>query len=248
MKFAQILLPLCFLTLISCHRDKHETIEDRRTDAQHLIDQGRTDEAISVLENDPEISKNAALQISLASAYAARAGLVVKNYWRVFVQQSDFTIPVRANEKNSYSKRDRKDQIAILLYLLEQQNEVTQWLQQMTYLPVMNAAQILDLQKAQNILANQKDRSARLYRVFITIVIAKALVMDNPRPEDLAKGKGLSARGLQTNNFFMLVDQLKLMGLDLIYLFPARKAEFQDTIYTLDFISGLRWITEEGLE
>lgn len=248
MSIARVLLLTTFLSLASCHRDNHESAEDRRVDAQRLIDDGRTDEAISVLENDPELGQNADLQMSLASAYAARAGLVVKNYWRFFVQQNNFSIPVQASEKNSYSKQSQQDQIALALYLLRQQKGVSEWLQRMTYLPVMDARQILDLQKAQNVLSDQKNRSGRLYRVFISFVIAKALVMDNPKPEELSEGKGLSQRGLETNNFFMLVDQLKLIATDLIYLFPDRKSEFMETIYTLDFILSLRWIAEEGLE
>lgn len=222
-------LVLVFL-FVSCKNKHSDSVQERLEKAQYMIDQGQVNEAIQKLESDPELNSNPSVRVTLSSAYAARAGLVVKNYWRFFSKNQEFVLPVHLDMQKIADKKIKTE--ILTSYLLSQNNQLTAWVQKLNYLPRMNQKSRFDLRKAVSILPSATTPAIRLYRVFVVLVVVKSLVLDEV--DQLTQEGQLKEQSLQ--KVLQIFNWIQFMTQDLKILYPLQSSEIQELEQALVFL------------
>ena len=106
MKILAAAIGLIILISFGCNRTNYGRSSERQIEwAYQLIDKGSYTEAIDLFSSILQQEDSSTVRIGLASAYAARAGIKVQNYW-------DLILPsIRADRPSSFdsTKKFKED-------------------------------------------------------------------------------------------------------------------------------------------
>ncbi len=177
--FKIYLIAACLLFLGSCQK-KEESISDQESQTQkaiQLTEQGRFEEALSILHRESEKNPSERLQVLKASVYAARAGIKVENYWGFVVGYESLLGPAETPTQDALGDlpevargplKGLKNELAILKMVSRRIEKI----------PTVTDAQRADLLLAQEALQETQSAGARLYRGVLGIIILKASILE----------------------------------------------------------------------
>ncbi len=168
---------------LSCQNSQtKEDEEDQKiAKATRMIDDGNYDGAISLLES--YLSTQTAgerVKITLASAYAGRAGVRVENFWDLLIGFDAFD-PHKKPEVIEHliplEKRPRglsEDEKKLLDRLNSAWNEFRFLQRKADKVPLVDPAKRGDLMRARDLLADTPSRGSKLYRALLTVSFLKS--------------------------------------------------------------------------
>lgn len=180
-------LLISVLMLAGCQNDSTEALRDPLDRGYQLIDRGEYSQAVRELQ---ELSRNdlrPAVKVALASAYAARGGVRVSDYWG-FVIGFDAplvapgTLPTNATidslqkiakqAKGDIDPRDVKALGGIV-------NALAVWERykdRVDAIPVVSGAALQDVKVAVETLSQVQTPGGRLYRAILNLILFKSYV------------------------------------------------------------------------
>lgn len=172
---------LLVLFLGSCQKETPEDRSESRVDrALRLMDRGEHDEAILILEKEAAGERVHQL---LASAYAARAGVRVQDYWGFVVgyrsllkEEKPLTLPgLDLKILPEGTAREARELLERINSSLAEFARVRQRAEQIPY--VKREARP-DLHRAVQVLTGLQSRGARLYRAILELILIRSAVDD----------------------------------------------------------------------
>ena len=237
-----IMILATMLALTSCSPNKSGTQSPPPLQtATQLIDQGRYDEAIQILESDRAPKDDAKVTTTLASAYAARAGIKVEDFWGfvfgydrlLFVNQgqsSNESVPISIDVKAVPAgiSPSTVDFLKNLNVNLTQLNSIIDRIKQIPYVPTDRRP---DLIKAIAVLERTKQPGSRLYRSVLSVIMLRSEFQDlSPNLGAWAKAKyNLCDENLSSFADLLIDvrDRLLSMADDLTYAYPSKADQFR---------------------
>lgn len=175
------------LSLVACSPKKDASFEKDPVDgAVRKLDEGDVNGAIADLEDLAGHDARPLVKQTLASAYAARAGLRVENYWGFLV---GFRAPLvnlqQVENSGSFSQVRRiiaqlngqvetKEEAEGLGRLAKVFGTMELWQERINELPTVSGAEREDIQKAIDVLADTPTRGGHLYRALLGLVTFKS--------------------------------------------------------------------------
>lgn len=183
-----ILLAATLLSL-GCQNRRNERLnESDLSRAGALIDQGRFDEAISILQPMSESSSEARPRVYLASAYAGRAGLNTFEYWQITKKYQEAIDKEKRLQdadsqriliKEELSKKAPR-WVRMAIPAIDQNLRDFQHLRtQIAILPVLDSNQRADVEKARRILTDTASEGAHLFRAILGIILIRSKIEDS---------------------------------------------------------------------
>ncbi|MBX3041296.1 MAG: hypothetical protein KF789_11375 [Bdellovibrionaceae bacterium] len=178
------------LALVACQpREQELTGGDPLEESYRLIDKGEYNQAIQSLEELASRDSRPAVVEALASAYAARAGVLVSRYWGAVV---GFKAPLIQSQESRLE--GLSGQALRVLSQVEGRKDLTgadefsklarflsvlgEWQERIDRLPTIPARQRDDLREALGILENHKAPGGRLYRALLGLILLKSEIND----------------------------------------------------------------------
>lgn len=255
------------LVLGACQRDKAEPARDP-LDAQYkLIDRGEYDQAISELQELVAQDQRPEVKVALASAYAARGGIRVEDYWG-FVIGFDAplvppgTVPTNATiesiqkiaqqAKGDIDPRDLKALGGLV-------NALAVWERykdRVDAIPVVSGAALADVQVAAETLKTVQTPGGRLYRAILNLILFKSYITSsqglwdqfNEAIQDLING---NIDVLCKFNFEQILTWLNPITYhltetlnDLMVAYPEDRQELEDA---RNLVEGVYNLTQEAV-
>lgn len=247
------------LALTACQpREQELTGGDPLEEAYRRIDKGEYDGAIRSLESLASRDSRPAVTEALASAYAARAGVLVSKYWGAVV---GFRAPlIQANGPRTEGlsgqavrvlsqvegRRDLQgsDEFSKLARFISVLGE---WQERVDRLPTVPETRRDDLREALNILDHHKSPGGRLYRAMLGLILLKSEISDGfsgwerisvslsaslvKSPESLRKDLlCVVDYGAFVSWAGGLVETLQSTALDVAVAYPSKKIEIQKAV------------------
>ncbi|MBK9321883.1 MAG: hypothetical protein IPM97_02805 [Bdellovibrionaceae bacterium] len=175
-----------FIFTCGCQKNEANNRRDPIDDGYVLIDRGSYSEAIQNLTNLSQVDKRPQVLVALGSAYAARGGIKIEQYWGFIIS---FKAPVVKEEspttgsiteslfkvsKQKGPKVEKK--IKALGGLAKTSSVWDQYKDRIQTIPSVKGEQLKDMQRAVDVLANVKTPGGRLYRALLNLIIFKSYV------------------------------------------------------------------------
>ena len=253
------------LTLGACSPQKDSAaVNDPLESSYRLMDQGKTNEALEKLEDLLKRDSRPEIREALASAYAERAGIRISQFLDVAASfQSGVANsnegPLPQTRDRIYSDSPFGQMLARLQTSPEFANnselrkmimkllEFDLWMQKLSALPVVQANQITDLNRAIKVLENARP-GGRLYRALLGLVVYKSDfvlgfsgwpqlegILKQIDFENLTADSNMNLVCQQEFKVFStwlggLVTKLKVVAEDLSKATPSRKTELDEAI------------------
>lgn len=186
MKILGVAIGLIILASFGCHRTPTKESMDSQVEwAYQLIDDGRFTEAIDLFWNLLQEEDTPTIRIGLASAYAARAGILVHSYWELVLPLVKAQ-PSENSESNKKIKQqweqaldslplDLKERLSSktgdILKASEQLEELKIRFQQIPLLKSFD--QVGDVMMARSIIKDIPAKGTRLYRSLLSLVLLR---------------------------------------------------------------------------
>ena len=240
-KFAPVLACLTLVCALATgctdNKAKEQSPPPLQT-ATQLIDQGRYDEAIQILENDRAPQDDSKVTTALASAYAARAGVKVEDFWGFVIgydrllfasPASNDTVPMSIDVKSLPAglSRSTVDFLKNLNVNLSQVNSIIARIKQIPYVPAERRG---DLNHAIGVLSRTTQPGARLYRSVLSVIVLQSEFKDlSPSLTEWAKSNYSLCDETLASFADLLVDvrdHLFWMTDDLAYAYPTKADQF----------------------
>lgn len=168
---------------LGCQNNRAERVRESELDrAGALIDQGRFDEAIHLLEDLRRDSGDTKIKIYMASAYAGRSGLKSVEYWRIAKRYRE----ILQNEDQAPSDRrpilSPKSLPALvprwIRYAIphfdQRLREFNRVRSRLAALPLIGPEHRADLEKAREILTETMTEGSRLYRAVLGVILMRS--------------------------------------------------------------------------
>lgn len=173
------------LLLVSCQKDRAAVFKDPLDEGYQLIDSGNYSQAIEHLQELSQRDFRPQVRVALASAYAARGGIRVGQYWGFVV---GFKAPLVTLEslkvnssvesvqkisqqlKGNLDPRDLKalGDIVNVLVLWERYKD------RVEAIPIVSGSAQADVQSAVEILTSVSTPGGRLYRAILNLILFKS--------------------------------------------------------------------------
>ena len=235
--FASLALA-CALSLGCSDKKAKEQSPPPLQTATQLIDQGRYDESIRILESDRAPRDDSKVTTALASAYAARAGVRVEDFWGFVIgydrllfaaPSSNDTVPISidVNSLPAGFSRSTVDFLKNLNVNFAQVNSIIARIKQIPYVP---AERREDLNHAIGVLSRTIQPGARLYRSVLSVIVLQSEFKDlAPNLNEWAKSNySLCDEKLATIADLLVDvrDRLFWMTDDLAYAYPTKADQF----------------------
>lgn len=242
------------LALSACQpREQELTGGDPLEESYRLIDKGEYDQAIRSLEELAARDSRPTVIEALASAYAARAGVLVSSYWGAVVGFKAPLIQPRGTRLEGLS-----GQAVRVLSQVEGQKDLrgadefsklarfisvlSEWQERIDRLPTVPEARRDDLREALGVLEHHKSPGGRLYRALLGLILLKSEISDGFTgweriSASLAVGLEASPRRVKGDLLCVvdydafsiwvrgLVRILQSTALDVAVAYPSKKAE-----------------------
>lgn len=255
------------LVLGGCQKDKAEPQRDP-LDAQYkLIDRGEYDQAISELQKLSLEDARPTVKVALASAYAARGGIRVEDYWGFVIGFEAPLVPpgtvpsnatieslqkIAKQAKGDIDPRDLKALGGIV-------NALSVWERykdRVDAIPVVTGAALADVQIAAETLKSVQTPGGRLYRAILNLILFKSYVHSsqglwdqfNEALQELING---NLEVLCKFNFEQILTWLNPITYhlietlnDLIVAYPDDRKELEDA---RNLIEGVYNLTQEAV-
>lgn len=186
MKFLATALGLLILISFGCQRSSKPVNVDRQVEwAYHLIDQGNYNAAIELFQQLLHQEDNPTIRIGLASAYAARAGIIVHAYWDL-VLPSVKVPPPATLEATQVFRKQWEDRINLLpgnlqkqfagrteeIVVAHAQVETLKWRFHLVPL-LVSPEQQRDILLAREIIKGIPTRGTHLYRSLLSLILLR---------------------------------------------------------------------------
>lgn len=179
---------LVLLLLFSgCQKNRTEVRKDPLDESYKLIDKGNYGQAIQKLQELSMRDPRPQVRVALASAYAARGGVRVEQYWGFVVGFKAPLVPAESLKMSGTSESlqkiakqakgdiDPRDMKALGGLI----NTLAVWdryKDRVDAIPVVKDQALLDLQTAVNTLASVQTPGSRLYRSILNLILFKSYV------------------------------------------------------------------------
>ncbi|MBS1971008.1 MAG: hypothetical protein JSU04_11910 [Bdellovibrionales bacterium] len=188
-KYMKLALGVLTVLLVSggCQRDKTEPDRDPLDANYQLIDKGDYDGAIRELQKLALEDQRPSVKVALASAYAARGGIRVENYWG-FVIGFDAplvppdSIPTNATieslqkiAKQAKGDIDPRD-LNALGGIVNALSVWERYKDRVDAIPVVTGAALADVQIAAETLKTVQTPGGRLYRAILNLILFKSYI------------------------------------------------------------------------
>lgn len=177
------------IALSSCQNKESEKGKDPLEESYKLIDRGSYSEAIDLLIGLEKNDKRSQVRVALGSAYAARAGIKVDQYWGFVVGFKAPLMKVKAESVPATGKLESLQRIVqqangkIDTQQMQALSELSQtirvWDQykdRVDAIPVVQGEALKDVHRAINVLALVKTPGGRLYRAILNLILFKTYV------------------------------------------------------------------------
>lgn len=189
MKLLAAALGLIILVSFGCNRNNSSESNDSQVEeAYQLIDDGQYTQAIDLFRALMQTNDTPTIRIGLASAYAARAGILVQNYW-------DLILPLikrptdNNNEQKAKIEKLKADWKLIILKLPKEaqdtltanENNVFKAYENIENIkarfekiPLLaNMDQVADIATARAIIIDVTSPGAHLYRALLSLILIR---------------------------------------------------------------------------
>lgn len=190
MKNQLVFIPLLTALLLGActpKSDQHAS-KDRLEQAYRIMDKGDYDEAISQLEELSKEDTRPEVREALASAYAARAGIKIENYWGFLAgfqspkvsneQVQNTTTVVRIakvlNSANSSQKKTDSDGQDTITKMAQMFGALQLWQDRLNSLPAVRGGARKDLERAWSVMKDHEKSGGHLYRALLGLVLLKS--------------------------------------------------------------------------
>lgn len=217
-KLQKYLLCGLILTLISCQsKETPETRETALATGFEMIDEKRFDEAeayfTELLQKDPHPH----VRLALASVYASRAQISFAKLYSFVAQRKNFQADIKLEGLSS------EVQIEKVLAVLEIYR--AHW----DSIPKVTSAQNQDLQKALQILSQDRSSGLRLYSASLRLLLLKNSIDQGVQNWNVLSKKDLCADQLRPYVAWAVkvLDGLTQMAEDLEIAFPKQKDQYE---------------------
>lgn len=240
-KLGMIFLLIMGLGLASCtprEDSQQKSDDDNVSRAIELMEQKSYTDAIEILVKIQNERPNPKIAMHLASAYSARAGLRVENYW-TYTKGYENILKKKAGEDDSgaslidisgFEGQAPAEVRELVKRLNSQMREFRRIERQLMQIPYIAPERRDDLERAVAVLNDHPTEGGRLYRATITIVMIRSSLEDTGV---FAQAWGRTGYNMCHKTFAHLVDWVgytvqSLMELtqDLSVAFPAKKPEY----------------------
>lgn len=184
-----LLLTSTFLVLSACQKKSEQEGDDFKIrQATSQIDKGDYDGAIASMQKLKAQSANPKISMVLASAYAARAGVKVENYWG-FTVGYEALLPEVAEkqaelEQNKFFQSETVKGLSKVIEpkLMTQVNEgfvqLNRIMSRIEKIPYSDREKRVDVQQAVKELTGVKTQGAALYKAILEIVLLRSAIGD----------------------------------------------------------------------
>lgn len=248
--------------LLGCQKDQPEKAQDPLNESYKLIDRGEYSQAINQLQQLSRSDARPQVRVTLASAYAARGGIKVEQYWGFVV---GFKTPLVTPEnvtvnstvtslqkiaKQLNGKIDPKDLQALGGVV----NAVAVWdryKDRIDAIPVVQGKELEDVRTAVVTLTDIRTPGGHLYRAILNLILFKSYVTSsdkywkdfNRAIEEVLKGNILALCQFDFEFlqqwlmpiFYHLIETLN----DLVIAYPDSSKELIEARNTLVFVQGV---------
>jgi len=245
-----------------CQKDKAEPLCDPLDAKYKLIDRGEYNQAISELQELSVKDARPAVKVALASAYAARGGIRVEDYWG-FVIGFDAplvppgTIPGNATiesiqkiAKQAKGDMDPRD-VRALGNLVNAMAVWERYKDRVDAIPVVSGQALVDLTEAVKVLTAVETPGGHLYRAILNLILFKSYMVSskdlwdqlNGIIEEIIKG---NIEVLCQFNFEQILSWLAPITYhlvetlnDLIIAYPDDRKDLEDARNLIQGVYGL---------
>lgn len=186
MKLLAVAMGLIILASFGCNRSQtRESSEPHVEEAYELIDHGQYTEAIDLFWTLLQNEDTPTIRIGLASAYAARAGILVQSYW-------DLILPLIKTQPDTQRDKVEKFKKEWKLLILKLPNEAQATLAsneekifkayenlenfktRFEKIPLLTGIdQVGDISMAKSIIKDVPSRGTHLYRALLSLVLLR---------------------------------------------------------------------------
>jgi len=178
----------CLLMILGCQNKNPDVHKDPLDENYRLIDRGDYSQAISRLSDLSQQDQRPQVRVALASAYAARAGIKVEQYWGFVIGfkapllktdniQVNATIDsLQKIAKKAKGQMDEHDMQA-LSGLIRALATWDRYQERIDAIPVVTGDSLTDLDRAVEVLANVQTPGGRLYRAILNLILFKSYVV-----------------------------------------------------------------------
>ncbi len=170
-----------------CQRNKTEPVHDPLDTNYKLIDKGDYDGAIRELQRLSLADPRPAVKVALASAYAARGGIRVENYWGFVIGFDAPLVPPDSIPENAtveslqkIAKQARGDidprDLNALGGIVKSLSVWERYKDRVDAIPVVSGAALADVQVAAETLKAVQTPGGRLYRAILNLILFKSYI------------------------------------------------------------------------
>lgn len=186
MKVLAAAVGLIILVSFGCNRTNYGRSTDLQIEwAYQLIDQGSYSEAIDLFSSILQQDDSSTVRIGLASAYAAKAGIKVQNYWELILPSIKASRP-SSFESTKKFKEDFNKKLAEIpeIYqkailekfedIIAAQDQVEELKWRFSKIPIIETDdQKQDLISARSIIKDLSEKGSHLYRALLGLIILR---------------------------------------------------------------------------
>lgn len=168
---------------VGCAKRNEPAPEDSAAEhAMELIDQGRADAAVSLLESHPDLNRSVRLRMTLASAHAALAGIRVEHYWDYTLGFENFVS--EASTRNSplqmfqvHPGATQKD-LELIRELDRSLVDLMRIRARFAVVPYVRPESRTHIEKAMTVLHRAPSKGAKMYRAILGMILIKGTLQD----------------------------------------------------------------------
>lgn len=224
----KVLIFLSIVFLMSC-QNKEKPLSQKQSLAKgfSLIDQGHYDGAIDYFSQLLQKDSHPHVQIALASAYAARAGIKFEQLYAFIVERKVQPFSVSLSE------------LPIEQQTIELIENLAKYTDHWSRVPVVQGERYIDLYSALSTIGSSSEPGVRLYAAGLRVVLLKSTIHEGA--ENFRK---LLISQLCADQLYLyiewtvrIIDGLIAFGEDLLVAFPENEQQYNDVI---DELSGVK--------
>jgi len=190
MKLLAAALGLIILVSFGCNRNNSiESNDSQVEEAYQLIDDGQYTQAIDLFRSLMQTDDTPTIRIGLASAYAARAGILVQNYWDLILPLIKKPTDSGNNEQKAKIEKLKVDWKLIILKLPQEAQDTLNANEDNVFkayenienikarfekIPLLtNLEQVADIATARAIIIDVSSPGAHLYRALLSLILIR---------------------------------------------------------------------------